>query len=154
MNVHIKKKSIRLLYSQWKQQLEPINVRHWSHVIIKLALMNARIVLQASKPHIAPLIWSIFRIRSSNYKLQKCLESKGYQRDPDNCELITACACKDYDECANDSHDCSQGLPFGDDKSFTSRLFSLHKFGYSECNNESRGTSFRMLLSAALWRRS
>ena len=44
----------------------------------------------------------------SRRNLQKCLESEGFQPDPTDCELTTGCACKDYDECANDIHDCAQ----------------------------------------------
>ena len=40
------------------------------------------------------------------------MKSEGYQPDPDDCELGTACACKDYDECTNELHDCTQSMWF------------------------------------------
>ena len=39
-----------------------------------------------------------------------CSSSDGYQVNPTDCELETGCACQDYDECANDLHDCSQSM--------------------------------------------
>ena len=48
------------------------------------------------------------KINWSRRNLKKCLESEGFQPDPTDCELTTGCACKDYDECANDLHDCAQ----------------------------------------------